>query len=181
VPLDLREASERRQERAFDAEMESRLELLLANYQRVTANPRSMGYLRFLLKHYAKKAHPWRECYKDNFKRFGPKTAALCGVLKDTIRQQTHWRGHPGLDHGAPGVAIGEADKGAAPPFGGRHHMSEQPCCLLDELNAEFGPRDHRAELQAALELFAEIGERCDPYRVLIGLDEPPQPPEVAG
>lgn len=178
MSLDLREASEQRLERIFDSEMESRLTLLLANYQRVTANPRSMGYLRFLLKHYAKSAHPFRDCYKDNFKRFGKSTAGICATLKDTIRQGTDWRGHPERDHGAPGVAIGEADKDAAPAWGGHHHMAEPHCCL-DELNAEFGPRDHRAELQEALEIFAELGEQCDPYRVLIGLDEPPHPKET--
>src|SRR5205814_1069907 len=97
----LAEVSDARRERLLAAEIDKRVDLLLSHfaenpadhYHAVTANPRSMGYLRSLLKHYAKKPHPWRECYKDNLKRFGPKTAGLCGVLKDTIRQSAGWRG----------------------------------------------------------------------------------------
>src|SRR5579864_3380737 len=106
---DIKEASINREESIWMNEIDNRVDLLLSNYQAVTANPRSMGYLRFLLKHYAKDPHPWRACYRDNLKRFGSKTPALCGVLKDSIRQNTHWRGHPELDHGSPGVGIGEA------------------------------------------------------------------------
>src|SRR5271166_2052513 len=107
----LKEASDHREERMLFSEVDNRINPLLANYQRVTANPRSMGYLRFLLRHYAKSPTPWRDCYKDNLKRFGPeKTKGLCGVLKDTIRQTTYWRGKAGHskvpDVGAPGVAV---------------------------------------------------------------------------
>lgn len=123
-------------------------------------------------------------CVADNTKRFGPdKVKGLCGVLKDTLRQNPMWRhgaprgphpGHP--DSGAPGAAIGEADKWAAPAWGGHHHMSEdgRPLSLLDELDMEFGVVDHEENIVAAAEVLCAIGERCDVYRVLIGLDEPP-------
>lgn len=150
-------ASARRLDVVSDEESERALSLLLANYERVTADPRKMGYLRSLIKHYAKDPHPWKACYQDNFKRFGPKTAALCGVLKDTIRQRTDWRGHPATDAGSPGVAIAEADKGAAPAFGGHHNLK------LDI------PDD-------VMEILLDLAETCDPCRVLYGLDQPPHP-----
>lgn len=160
MPPEVALAAERRLELAGDEDSDRALATLLANYQRVTANPRSMGYLRFLLRHYAKSAHPWHDCYKDNFKRFGPKTAGLCGVLKDVIRQRTDWRGkgpRP-TDVGDPGVAIGEADAPAAPPWGGHHKLS-----IPDVPN----------EVWAALE---DVAKNCDPCRVLLGLDEAPSP-----
>jgi hypothetical protein len=169
----LDEAANERDEGLFMQEIDRRLDLLLSNYQGVTANPRSMGYLRFLLKYYAKKAHPWRECFKDNFKRFGPKTRGLCGVLKDTIRQQTHWRGHNNpKDHGAPGVAIGEADKGAAPAWGGHHLELEDGCELDRAFAAEFpGVDEVPAEV---FEILYQLAETCNVPNVLLGLEEPP-------
>lgn len=168
-------ASERRRDQILFDELDARLDLLLAHgddrFTHVTADPRKMGYLRFLLKHYAKSPHPWADCYKDNFKRFGPKTKGLCGVLKDVIRQNPDWRGkHPGAaDIGAPGVAIGEADKGAAPAWGGHHGLS-------DALDREFGAVDHTEALREATELLITLGENCkNIHRVLIGLDEPPR------
>lgn len=156
---DLKLASKKREEEVFLEEIDRRLDLLLANYQRVTANPRSMGYLRFLLRHYAKSPTPWRDCYKDNLKRFGPeRTKGLCGVLKDVIRQNTHWRGKNNPhDMGAPGVAIGYADQKAAPPWGGHKH--------------DLGEMAIPEEIALVLE---DLGSKCDVYRVLIGLDEPP-------
>lgn len=160
---DIKLASEKRHEELLLDEINRRLDLLLANYQKVTSNPRSMGYLRFLLRHYAKSPTPWRDCYKDNLKRFGPeKTKGLCGVLKDTIRQTTYWRGKKGHskvpDVGAPGVAIAYGDKSAAPPWHGGHDLGEmavpEEVCLIME----------------------DLGKQCDPYRVLIGLDESPYP-----
>lgn len=176
--LDLERASVEREAAKFDREVDRRIDLLLANYDAVTSNPRSMGYLRFLLKHYAKKAHPWHECYKDNFKRFGPKTAALCGVLKDVIRQGTHWRGHPELDHGAPGVAIGEADKGAAPAWGG-HHLSLEDGCDLDIAFAREFPGVDEVPSEVFDVLF-KLSSSCSIARVLLGLDQPPTITEAA-
>lgn len=176
--------AEERLDRVLMSELDSRLDLLLANYQRVTANPRSMGYLRFLLKHYAKDPHPFRACLKDNLKRFGPGRAEkVCAVIKDSIRQTVYWRhGHGGHsrvpDTGAPGVAIAEADAPAAnPPWHG-NRLSERPISLLDKLDAEFGVRDHSADVLEAFNILFSIEEECDVYRVLLGLDEPPHPKE---
>jgi len=174
------EASEARLDRMLMSEIDGRMDLLLDHYQTVTADPRKMGYLRFLLKHYAKDPHPWAACVADNMRRFGPgKTEALCGVLKDLIRQNPYWRhgkgGHSKLpDAGAPGVAIGEADAKAAPAWGGHRHLAERQISLLDELDAEFGVVDHREDVAAAMSILADLGDHCDVYRVLIGLDEAP-------
>lgn len=165
---DLKLASEKRNEELLQETIDNRLDLLLSNYQRVTSDPRKMGYLRFLLRHYAKSPTPWRDCYKDNLKRFGPdRTKGLCGVLKDTIRQTTHWRGKNNPhDAGAPGVAIGYADAKAAPPWGGHKHLSET--------NLDMGLE--MAMPEDICLIIEDIGKQCDPYRVLIGLDEPPVP-----
>lgn len=80
--------------------------------------------------------------------------------------------GHP--DAGAPGVAIGEADKWAAPAWGGHHLSEDRPLSLLDELDLEFGVVDHSEHLEDAAEALCELGRRCDVFRVLIGLDGPP-------
>lgn len=163
---ELDQAARERENGLIAADIDRTLDLLLANYQTVTANPRSMGYLRFLLKHYAKSAHPWHDCFKDNFKRFGPKTAALCGVLKDTIRQGTHWRGHPGADSGAPGVAIGEADASAA------HRLSEDGCDLDRAFMAEFPDAE---EIPAEVfEIIFNLAASCNVTNVLLGLEQPP-------
>jgi hypothetical protein len=177
VLTDLSLASEKRKEELLLDDIDSRLDLLLANYQRVTANPRSMGYLRFLLRYYAKQPHIFRKCYADNLKRWGPeRTKGLCAVVKDTIRQNTHWRhGPPKGEHaksapfdvGAPGVAIAYADKGAAnPPWhGGNDHLSESTLDMGDMAVPE--------DICLILE---DIGKQCDPYRVIVGLDSAPHP-----
>jgi hypothetical protein len=49
--------------------------------------------LRGILKKYAKSAHPFRDCVKDNMSRFGPgRTEAVCATLKDTIKGNKNWR-----------------------------------------------------------------------------------------
>ena len=122
----------------------------------------------------------------DNMKRFGPgKTEGLCATLKDIIRQNVHWRhgppkgphpGHP--DAGAPGAAIGEADAWAAQPAwhgGSGNHLSEtRELSLLDELDATFGVVDHCEAIVEAFTVLEDIEKRCDPYRVLVGLDAAP-------
>src|ERR1019366_7049547 len=156
---DLELASEKRHEEILESDINNRLDLLLSNYQKVTADPRKMGYLRFLLRHYAKSPTPWRDCYKDNLKRFGPeKTKGLCGVLKDAIRQTTYWRGKKGHskvpDVGAPGVAIAYGDKSAAnPPWhGGSDHLSES--------NLDFGEMAVPDDICLIIE---DLGKQCDP------------------
>lgn len=76
-------------------------------------NPVAAHKLKGILKYYSKKVHPWKACYDDNLKRFGPDGAArVCATLKDQIMGTTHWRGkhnpagmgpHPytGLSEGA--------------------------------------------------------------------------------
>lgn len=163
---DIKKASQKRQENIFLDEIDSRLDLLLANYQRVTANPRTMGYLRFLLRHYAKSPTPWRDCYKDNLKRFGPdKTKGICSVLKDTLRQSTHWRGKNNPhDVGSPGVAIADADAKAAPPWGGRHHLSETKLDMGIEM----------AMPEEICLILEDLGSKCNIHKVLVGLEDPP-------
>lgn len=169
---ELDRANLERERRSIESEIDKRVDLLLSNYQAVTANPSSMGHLRFLLKHYAKQAHPWKACFKDNFKRFGPKTAGLCGVLKDTIRQSTHWRGHPGEDHGAPGVAIGDADAGAAHSFVG-HKLSDDDGCPLDKAFIEAFPGTTEVPAEV-FEILFELGKSCKITSVLLGREDPP-------
>lgn len=64
-------------------------------FSRGTANvsPADMKKLKGLLSHYRKKPHPFRSCVRDNRKRFGPRTEAMCAVLKDLIKGTTSWRG----------------------------------------------------------------------------------------
>lgn len=69
-----------------------------------TVGPGARHKLRGILRHYAKEKHPFRACVKDNRKRFGARVNAVCAVVKDIIRGTTKWRGHPALDHGAPGA-----------------------------------------------------------------------------
>lgn len=144
MSLELAEASARRLQTTDETEqvLISNARTLFANYERVTADPSKMGHFAPLLKHYAKDPHPWKACMKDNFKRFGPKTPALCGVLKDVIRQRTDWRGkgpRP-TDVGSPGVGIGEADRAAnKAPFGSWNHTK-----LADGL--QVGTTVHRVD-----------------------------------
>lgn len=126
-------------------------------------------------------------CVSDNTKRFGPEqTKALCDVVKDLVRQNTHWRhgaprgphpGHP--DVGAPGVAIAEADKWASPAWDGHHLSDDAPKCIVEALDREFGEVDHFAlGLGDAVEALSELRRRLPTaqrvHRVLLGLDAPP-------
>ena len=67
--------------------------------------PEARNKLKGLLKYYAKKPHPFRACVKDNRKRFGPRTEAVCATLKDIIRGGTDWRGNKDKDKGSEGIA----------------------------------------------------------------------------
>jgi hypothetical protein len=61
------------------------------NHKLVT--PAERARLAPLLRHYAKSPHPFTACVRDNRKRFGPRTEAVCAVLKDVLRGSTMWRG----------------------------------------------------------------------------------------
>src|SRR3990167_4705731 len=80
-----------------DQDIEDYLNIALANgFSKGTANvsAKDMVKLRGLLKHYAKKKHPFTSCVHDNTKRFGPeRVKKVCAVLKDLIRGSTKWRG----------------------------------------------------------------------------------------
>lgn len=56
-------------------------------------DPEKYGPIRSLIKHYAKKPHPFRTCVRDNRKRFGPRTERICAWIKDQIKGTTYWRG----------------------------------------------------------------------------------------
>ena len=113
-------------DRRFDERLQSLFEMkldeLFASARDV--GPRQRKQLAGLLRYYAKKKHPFRACVRDNRKRFGPRTEAICATLKDIIRGTTKWRGHPERDHGAPGLA------GLAEP----PHVDDDVLALLDRL-----------------------------------------------
>jgi hypothetical protein len=109
-------AQREREDRLLDAAIDERLGVLFSEAEHPgvseanTVGPEARHKLRFLLRYYAKKDHPFTACRNDNMKRFGPnRTERVCGTIKDIIRGTTHWRGHPELDHGAPG-AIAASD-----------------------------------------------------------------------
>lgn len=101
-------AQQAREDRMFDEWLDEQMARLLDGVQLSeadTVGPDARHKLRGILKHYAKMPHPFRACVKDNTKRFGPgRVERVCAVLKDIIRGTTHWRGHPGEDHGSPGA-----------------------------------------------------------------------------
>jgi hypothetical protein len=106
--LSLTEAQQQRRDELLDEELGTVLDRIFSEAD--TVGPDARHKLRGILKHYAKEPHPFRACVKDNMKRFGPgRTEAVCATLKDVIRGTTHWRGHPGADHGSPG-AIAASD-----------------------------------------------------------------------
>jgi hypothetical protein len=86
----LEQAREERFDREIDKMISDKLaEAKLAAPIGATAKVK----LRNILKKYAKSAHPFRECVKDNMKRFGPgRTEAVCATLKDTIKGNKNWR-----------------------------------------------------------------------------------------
>lgn len=106
----------RRRDRELDEQLDRHLDVIFSNEgilfsEADTVGPHQRHQLRGLLRYYAKQAHPFRACVKDNTKRFGPgQVEKVCATLKDIIRGTTHWRGHPELDHGSPG-AVAASDE----------------------------------------------------------------------
>jgi hypothetical protein len=105
---DLAAARAAREDRLLDEAIDASLGVLFSEAD--TVGPHQRHQLRGLLRYYAKMAHPFRQCVRDNTKRFGPGAVdKVCATLKDIIRGTTHWRGHPALDHGAPGAVAASA------------------------------------------------------------------------
>lgn len=109
----LERARRLRAERLLDAELDRVADELMLSAK--TTGPYARHKLRFLLRYYAKKPHPFRACVRDNRKRFGPRTEAVCATLKDIIRGTTKWRGHKSLDKGAPGLATAFSEEETVP------------------------------------------------------------------
>jgi hypothetical protein len=76
-------------------EVDEYLEMVGFAISKGTANVSSsdLKKLRPLMRHYAKKKHPFSACVRDNRKRFGALTEKYCAVLKDLIVGSTKWRG----------------------------------------------------------------------------------------
>jgi hypothetical protein len=130
-----------REDALIDQAIDRRLALIFSKAehpgvsQANTVGPHARHQLRFLLRYYAKKDHPFTSCVSDNMKRFGPnRTERVCATLKDVIRGTTHWRGHPELDHGDPGAK--EAMIGPSDHHHRRHHVeaSDSPPEISEEL-----------------------------------------------
>lgn len=73
----------------LEQEIDRKLEIMLGAKD---VGPHARYKLRNLLKYYAKKPKPFTACVRDNRKRFGPRTEAVCATLKDIIRGTTKWR-----------------------------------------------------------------------------------------
>lgn len=97
-----------------------------------TVGPEARNRLKGILKHYAKMPHPFTACVRDNRKRFGERTEAVCAVLKDIIRGTTKWRGHNNpTDHGSAGIA-GLSEFVDLPTD---LHLDEETIDLIDRLD----------------------------------------------
>jgi hypothetical protein len=80
----LAQAREERIDREIDAMIAEKLKKA---HLATPISPHARVKLRGILKKYARSAHPFRDCVRDNMKRFGPgRTEAVCGTLKATIK-----------------------------------------------------------------------------------------------
>lgn len=87
---EVKAAQAAREERLLNDFIDERLDVLLSHED---VSPRERTMLRNLLKHYAKMAHPFRACVRDNMKRFGPgRTEKICATIKDMIAGTHRWR-----------------------------------------------------------------------------------------
>lgn len=109
--MNLADAQAARSERG-DASLELAIDVVLDRLEDARTNlsnadrvgPAAREKLKGILKKYAKSAHPFADCVRDNRKRFGTRAENVCAVVKDIIRGTTKWRGNKKLDKGAPGV-----------------------------------------------------------------------------
>jgi hypothetical protein len=86
---------EQAREERFDREIDKMISDKLTEAKLAAPiSPTARVKLRGILKKYAKEAHPFRACVRDNTKRFGPGRAeAVCATLKDVIKGRKDWRG----------------------------------------------------------------------------------------
>lgn len=108
--MSLAEARARREERRINESIDRMIEHRLKGAQLAAPiSAHAKVKLRDILKKYAKSAHPFDECVRDNKKRFGPgRVEAVCATLKDTIRGNKNWRGKGNAkDKGTAGLAEG--------------------------------------------------------------------------
>jgi hypothetical protein len=114
------------QERTMQDAIDARLAVLFAAK---TVGPHAREQLRSLLAYYAKKPHPFTSCVRDNRKRFGPRTEAVCATLKDILMGTTRWRhGSKGLSEEGAYVEVTDPD---AP------EISDEVLDLLGHLSEE--------------------------------------------
>jgi hypothetical protein len=90
-------------EARIDAQLDADIAKKLKGISLEKVSPTARIKLRNILKKYARSAHPFRDCVRDNMKRFGPgRTEAVCATLKDQIKGNTKWR--------KGGAKMGEGD-----------------------------------------------------------------------
>jgi hypothetical protein len=97
-------------EERYDREIDQMISARLARvHLAAPISPTARVKLRSILKKYAKSAHPFTECVRDNMKRFGPgRTEAVCATLKDVIKGNKDWR--KGGAHTSEADAVIDAD-----------------------------------------------------------------------
>jgi len=103
---------EQAREERFDREIDKMISDKIAEANLAAPiSPVAKVKLRNILKKYAKSEHPFRECVRDNMKRFGPgRTEALCATLKDTIKGRKDWRKGGGKAMASEGDLTIDAD-----------------------------------------------------------------------
>lgn len=83
-----------------DLSPELRKALMYGQKNLANVSPEDRKKLHGIIEHYRKEPHPFRACVKDNRKRFGPGTEAVCATIKDIIEGNTFWR--QGIQRGEP-------------------------------------------------------------------------------
>lgn len=73
-----------------NAQIDRTVEIMLSAKD---VGPKARHKLRFLIRFYMRKPHPFTSCVRDNIKRFGKERAErICAVLKDIGTGTTKWR-----------------------------------------------------------------------------------------
>jgi hypothetical protein len=106
VKKSLEQAREERADRELDRYIAEKLK---SAKLAAPISPHARVKLRAIMKKYARSAHPFTECVRDNMKRFGPgRTEAVCATLKDQIKGNKNWR--DGGAHTSESDAVIDAD-----------------------------------------------------------------------